>query len=236
LPEICRLTVFSLNPESVLNKDVISLTIPTLHLDDTVGQALQLMSEFHVEHLAVVAENKLAGLVYEDDLFNVQDEGSTLSELQSVFSTLSVRADNHFIAAVQMFNEYGLTVIPVVEGEQEFIGVIVHSDLFKQLAKQTGANEPGGIIVLELEKRGYSFSEISKLVETNDAYITQLNSYYDNTTETFIVTLKVNKFEISDIVATFQRYDYTVKYYFGEELYENELRNNYDHLMNYLNM
>jgi hypothetical protein len=54
--------------------------------------------------------------------------------------------------------------------------------------------------VLELEKRGYSFSEISKLVETNDAHITQLNSYYDNTSETFFVTLKINKFEISDIV------------------------------------
>jgi acetoin utilization protein AcuB len=136
----------------------------------------------------------------------------------------------------QLVSEYGLTVIPVIEGEQEFIGAIVQGDLFKQLAKQTGAGEPGGVIVLELEKRGYSFSEISKLVETNDAHITQLNSYYDNTTETFLVTLKVNKFEISDIVATFQRYDYAVKYYFGEELYENELRNNYDHLMNYLNM
>jgi len=219
-----------------LNKDVISLTIPTLHLNDTVGQALQLMAEFHVEHLPVVTDSKLAGLVYEADLLNMPDEGSTLAEIQSGFSNLMVRSDNHFLEAVQMFNEYGLTVIPVIEGEQEFIGAIGHTDLLKQLAKQTGANEPGGVIVLELEKRGYSFSEVSKLVETNDAYITQLNSYYDNTTETFIVTLKVNKFEISDIVATFQRYEYTVKYYFGEELYENELRNNYDHLMNYLNM
>jgi acetoin utilization protein AcuB len=225
-----------LNPESVLNKDVISLTIPTLHLDDTVSQALHLMAEFHVEHLPVVTDSKLAGLVYEADLLNVEDEGSTIGKTQTDLSRLKVRADNHFLEAVQMFNEYGLTVIPVVEGEDEFIGVIGHADLLKQMAKQTGANEPGGVIVMELEKRGYSFSEISKLVETNDAYITQLNSYYDNTTETFIVTLKVNKFEISDIVATFQRYDYTVKYYFGEELFENELRNNYDHLMNYLNM
>jgi acetoin utilization protein AcuB len=37
-------------------------------------------------------------------------------------------------------------------------------------------------------------------------------------------------------VATFQRYEYQVSYFFGEEEYENELRNNYDHLMNYLNL
>ena len=220
----------------MLNKDVISVAIPTLHLDDTAAQALQLMAEFHVEHLPVVVDDKLAGLVYEDDLIDITNENTPLSDLQSIFSKLVVKADNHFLEAVQLVNEYGLTVIPVIEGEQEFIGAISQADLFKQLAKQTGANEPGGVIVLELEKRGYSFSEISKLVETNDSQIIQLNSYYDNITETFLVTIKVNKFEISDIVATFQRYDYTVKYYFGEELYENELKNNYDHLMNYLNM
>ncbi|HKP32060.1 MAG TPA: CBS domain-containing protein [Chitinophagaceae bacterium] len=220
----------------MLNKDVISSTIPTLNLNDTVAEALQLMSEFRVEHLAVVADDKFTGVVYVDDLLNATDDTVTIATLQPVFSKLAVHADKHFIEAVQLVNEYGLTVIPVIEGELEFIGVILQTDLFKQLAKLTGANEPGGIIVLELEKRGYSFSEISKLVETNDAQITQLNSYYDNNSETFIVTIKVNRFEVSDIVATFQRYEYVVKFYFGEELYENELRTNYDHLMNYLNM
>jgi acetoin utilization protein AcuB len=90
--------------------------------------------------------------------------------------------------------------------------------------------------VLEMEKVSFSFTEISKLVETNDAQIIQLNTYTDAVSGNFYITLRINKAEISDIVATFQRYEYQVKYYFGEELYENELRNNYDHLMNYLNI
>ncbi|MEI9807195.1 MAG: hypothetical protein WDO16_04525 [Bacteroidota bacterium] len=48
------------------------------------------------------------------------------------------------------------------------------------------------------------------------------------------VTIRINKPDISDIVAAFQRYEYDVKYFFGEELYTNELRSNYDNLMNYL--
>ena len=48
------------------------------------------------------------------------------------------------------------------------------------------------------------------------------------------VTIRINKTEISDILATFQRYEYNVKYFFGEEQYANELRSNYDNLMNYL--
>jgi acetoin utilization protein AcuB len=51
-----------------------------------------------------------------------------------------------------------------------------------------------------------------------------------------VVTIKVNKIEISDIVATFQRYEYIVRYYFGEESYANELKENYNHLISYLNM
>lgn len=85
-------------------------------------------------------------------------------------------------------------------------------------------------MVLEMDQRNFVLAEISKLIETNDAQITQLNTSWDNASESFLVTIKINKFEISDIVATFQRYEYEVKYYFGEELYENELKDNYDHL------
>ena len=95
-------------------------------------------------------------------------------------------------------------------------------------------SEPGGLIVLEMESNQYSFNEISKLVETNDAQITQLNTSNDAETGMMQVTIRINKPEVSDIVATFQRYEYNVKYFFGEELYANELRSNYDNLMNYL--
>jgi acetoin utilization protein AcuB len=219
----------------VLNKELISATIPTLNLNDSVSQALELMSEFHVMQLPVVSEDKFMGLVFEDDLMDV-DEKATLQTISNHFSKVAVHANTHFIESVQVLNEYNLTVIPVVDKENEFLGSIAAVDLLKEMGKMTGASEPGGIIVLEMEQRNFSFSELSKLVETNDAQITQLNSYWDNGQGAFFVTLKINKFEISDIVATFQRYEYQVKYYFGEELYENELRNNYDHLMNYLNI
>jgi hypothetical protein len=95
-------------------------------------------------------------------------------------------------------------------------------------------HEPGGLIVLEIESNQYSFNEISKLVETNDAQITQLNTTNNPETGLMQVTIRINKPDVSDIVATFQRYDYNVVYYVGEEQYTNELRSNYDNLMNYL--
>jgi acetoin utilization protein AcuB len=214
---------------------LISSTIPTLNLEDPVAQALELMSEFHVSQLPVVDNEKYLGLVFEEDLMNV-DEKAVLKTIDTHFSKVAVNANSHFIEAVQTVNDYNLSIVPVVDKESEFIGVIPSDALLRELGKITGASIPGGVIVLEMEQRNFSFSELSKLVETNDAQITQLNSYWDNNSSAFLVTLKINKFEISDIIATFQRYEYTVKYYFGEELYVNELKSNYDHLMNYLNI
>jgi len=220
----------------MLNKEIISASIPSLHLNDPVSQALDLMADFHVTHLPVVVEDKLAGLVSEDALLNVEDDTTKLSQLQGTFSKTAARADAFFFEAVQMVNESALTVVPVITGESEYIGAITATDLLRQLGRTSGAGDTGGIIVLEMEKVSFSFSEISKLVETNDAQITQLNTYPDAASGSFYIILRINKLEISDIIATFQRYEYQVKYYFGEELYENELRSNYDHLMNYLNI
>ena len=219
----------------MLNKEIISSTVPALSPEDTVAQALELMSEFHVSQLAVVVQEKYLGLVFESDLLDL-DEAAVLSSVTDHFSRIAVHANTHIIEAIQASNDYNLTVVPVVEKENEFIGVIQSTDLLKYFGKITGASDPGGVIVLEMDQRNFSFSEISKLVETNDAQITQLNTYWDPQASAFFVTLKINKFEISDIISTFQRYDYQVKYYFGEELYENELKDNYDHLMNYLNI
>ena len=220
----------------MLNIQLISSSLPVLSLNDTVYHAQQLMADYHLMHLPVTHHETYIGLISEDDVLNATDDGQLLEQLEQQLLKLSVKASSHFLEAVQLCNSYGLSVIPVVEKEMEWVGAISSSDLLKYLGRMTGTDEPGGIIVLELEKANFSFSEICKLVETNDAQITQLNTFFDNQVQQLYVTIKLNRFEVSDIVATFQRYDYVVKYYFGEELYENELRINYDHLMNYLNM
>lgn len=219
----------------MLNKELISNDVPALRSQDTVLYALDRMNDLQLAQMPVVDNEQYQGLVFEDDLLN-QEEDIEIGALSNHFSQVSVKANRHFLESVQTSTDYNLSVVPVIENEKDFAGVILATDLLRQLGKITGASIPGGLIVLEIDQQNFSFAEISKLIETNDAQITQLNSYWDTAADAFYVTIKINKFEISDIVATFQRYEYSVKYYFGEEMYENELRNNYDHLMNYLSI
>lgn len=194
------------------------------------------MNDHHVSHLAVEEEDRYAGLVSEEGLLQAEDDTADLLELKGHLPMFFVNENEHFLKALQVAVDHRLSVIPVLGENAELMGVIGYREMLKVASDFMNVKEPGGLIVLEIESKHYSFSEISRLVETNDAQITQLNTLTDPQTGIMQVTLKINKTEVSDVVATLQRYEYTVKYYFGEELYENELRSNYENLMNYLKL
>lgn len=218
----------------MLTRELLSQTLPSLRLTDKVFQALQLMNDNHVTHLPIVDGEKFIGIISEDELMQAENDHTELSTLSQSFSDISVKEDEHFLKAVQLAADSGLSIVPVVTEENELIGTVAYNELLKFSSDFMSLSEPGGLIVLEMESNQYSFNEISKIVESNDAQITQLNTSNDAETGTMQVTIRINKPDVSDIVASFQRYDYTVKYFFGEELYANELRSNYDNLMNYL--
>jgi acetoin utilization protein AcuB len=217
----------------MLVNQLIANHYPTVEPDDKVSLALQLMDDFDILHLPVVDNNKYLGLICKDDLLDVEDSG-LLQFLMHDLITKSVKQTEHFLSALKLASLNSLSLVPVVNNEMEWVGAVTSQELLKAATIYTGAEDPGAVIVLEMERKSYSFGEISRLVETNDAHITQFNTYSEPETGLLIVNIKLNKLEVSDIISTFQRYEYSIRYFIGEEHYENELQYNYDHLMSYL--
>jgi CBS domain-containing protein len=216
----------------MLTRELISNSIPYLHKEDKVHHALQLMNDYHVAHLPVVENDSYLGIISEEQLLQ-SDDDDTLDELHITDGTTSVQANDHFLKAIQTAVINKLSVVPVVE-EKHLLGIVTYNDLLRNASNFMSLNEPGALIVLEMDSKNYSFNEINRIVESNDAQITQLNTFTNPESGMSQITIRVSKLEVSDIIGTFQRYEYNVKYYFGEELFENELRTNYDNLMNYL--
>jgi CBS domain-containing protein len=216
----------------MLTRDLISNSIPYLHKEDKVHHALQLMNDYHVAHLPVVENDSYLGIISEEQLLQ-SDDDNTLNELPITDGSTSVQGSDHFLKAIQTAVVNKLSVVPVVE-EKHLLGIVTYNDLLRNASEFMSLNDPGGLIVLEMDNKNYSFTEINRIVESNDAQITQLNTFTDPETGIMQVTIRISKLEVSDIISAFQRYEYNVKYYFGEELFENELRTNYDNLMSYL--
>ena len=220
----------------MLNNELINHAIPQLQLQDSISRALQLIQEYRLTHLPVVSGNKYLGMIGEDDLFDAGQENSSIGILQDNFITMAVREEEHFLTSLNCCNLFETNIVPVINQQNEMMGIITATDLLNALGRYSGSNEMGGIIVIEMDRSRFAISEISRIVESNDATILHLNTTFNAENSLLTVTLQLNKKEIATIVSSFERYEYTIVNYFGDEKFENEIHSNYRHLMSYLDI
>lgn len=214
---------------------LLESTMITVDLHDTVSHAMEMMDEARIEHIPVLDGLQYLGMVAFDELEDAESTAEVIS-LQHRFIKPFVRTGDHFLQALRVRTKFYIDQVPVVNEHNEWEGVIGMSKMLDQISLLSGVSESGSMIVLEVARHDYAPGEINRLVESNDAMIMQLNSIQDQHTGMIQVVLRINKEEVSDVVATFQRHEYNVLYYYGDESYDNSLQNNLDHLMNYLNL
>ena len=96
---------------------------------------------------------------------------------------------------------------------------------------------PVGILVLELNANDYSMAHIAHIVEDNDAKIMSSCVRPVADSVKIEVVLKINQTDLTSVIQSFQRYNYTIKASFhNNHRQEDVLRKNYDHFMLYLNV
>ncbi|HSN08882.1 MAG TPA: hypothetical protein VLS85_07580, partial [Hanamia sp.] len=184
----------------------------------------------------VVADGKFIGLISEEDLVDEENKNTTLDVYQTCFITAAVNSGFHFLKAASVYNLYHTSVIPVINENNDLLGTISSKALITEMGNFCGSSEFGAMIVLEIERSRFAISEINSIIESDGATILHLNVTPHSVPDLLEVTLQLNKKEIATIVATFERYEYSVVYYSGEELFENEININYNNLMNYLDI
>lgn len=219
----------------MIAKELISNLILPLIPQDRLSQALSMMSIYHVKHLAVVEQNNLLGILSEDDA-TTRDPETKVEEILLNKTYAFVTESDHVFEVLSRMAQNKLTVIPVVDNDEKFIGLITQEDLITYYANTFSFKEPGSIIVVESSRRGYSLSELARVIELENAAVISSFITSITNTEVVLITLKVNQQEISSIIAALERYDYKINASFSEDEYIDDLKDRYDQLMNYLNV
>ena len=194
------------------------------------------MVEFRIRHLPIVNEEQFLGLLAEDDLVAETDFQTAVGALALSLVNPYVREDQHIYDVIRLFHERHLTVVPVLDINQNYLGLITINALTGYFANLTAVDKPGGIIVLEINNKNNSLAHMAQIVESDNAQI--LSSYVSTFPDStrMEVTLKVNKQDISAIVATFLRYEYDIKATFNHTEDNDNAKDRYNSLMNYLNL
>ncbi|KPK81916.1 MAG: hypothetical protein AMS27_15065 [Bacteroides sp. SM23_62_1] len=221
----------------MLAKDLLSDIVPALRTSDTGLQALSWMDIFKISHLPIVNNQEFLGLISDQDIYdlNMADEPIGNHKL-SLFSPY-VYFNQHIFEVIELVSRLNLTVVPVLDKEKKYLGLITQTDLLHHFADLSALSNPGSIIELDLNINDYSLSEIARIVESNDAKILGLyiSSPEDSTKMT--ITIKLNITDITSIVQTFNRFNYDVKAsYLQSDEMDDLLNNRYELFMRYLSI
>lgn len=214
---------------------LVDKNLTPLAFSNTVAEALQWEQHHNATHVPVVTDEKFEGLISVQTLDLHMQKLDTLKSLESELLPASVSGYAHFLKAVSISNLYKSNIIPVVN-DGEYMGSIIELDLIHALGNFCGAEEYGALIVLEIDRQKLALSEINSIMESDGATILHFNASPITATPLLEVTIGLDKKELSTIIANLEQYQYKVLWYSGDDLMENELKDNYQNLMNYLDI
>ena len=194
----------------MLARELISDVVTALKTSDTGTMALSWMEVFRIKHLPIVNHREFLGLISDSDIYDLNNPDEPVGNHQLSLQKPFVNEGQHIYEVIELLSRLELTLVPVLNDEKQYLGVITQEDLTRKFAHLSAMQQPGGIIELEMNEHDYSLSEISQIVESNNARILSLYvaSSQDNTK--LRVTLKINFTDLTSIMETFDRYNYTV--------------------------
>ena len=215
----------------MIASSLLSNVVPVLKKEDTCVQALGWMDLFRVSHLPVLDGETYVGLLSDEIMYAHGSIHDSIGKLDIPREMTFVYEDVHMYDVIGVASSRLLSVVPVLNR------AILLTDILHNIDKLLCIDDPGGIIVLEVNKIDYSLAEVAQIVEYNEAKVLSCYVTCMPDSNKVEITLKVNMARIEPILDTFIRYRYVIKNTFvsGEEMNE-EMRDRYGQLLKFMEM
>ncbi|GAB3714664.1 hypothetical protein GCM10027592_54620 [Spirosoma flavus] len=221
----------------MLAAELIDPMIPTLKPTDSVGQALEWMQEHRVGQLVLTDLGEYRGILTEELLMDAVDEERAVSQIMRLFEQTYVQEDQHLLEVLGLVTQHQMEVVAVLNEERQYIGTISVNELLKQFTQELGVQEGGAILILSINERDYSMTEISRLVESNNVKI--ISSYFSSAAygmpDRSRLTIKLNRRDITPVIATLERFGYQIEAAFANTPIESIDQDRLNSLLRYLN-
>lgn len=216
-------------------RDLINYMIPPLKLSDDLDKVKQWMEELRVGELPVAEQGKYLGIVTEEMLINDMNNPAKVSDLSLLYQDSMIGENKHYFDVLKTAYRHGLRLVPIVDVNDQYIGVVSIENVVEAFAQGASVGTPGAIIILNINNRDYSLSEISRLIEQNGFRV--LSSHISENPEdrNFIrLTLKINAENIAHLLNVFETNGYDVSEAFGDGNIQDQDQERLDSLMKYL--
>jgi acetoin utilization protein AcuB len=184
-----------------MSHPVITIT-PQASLDD----AWQLMSQEKISRLPVVdKKGKMVGIITEKQIMRYSPSLATTLDVWEIKGAMSrmtvdkvmateviaITTDTPIEEAARIMIDNDISGIPVVENDQ-LVGMIAETDLFKAFLEVLGAREPGIRLTVLLAKTPGKLARLAQAICDAGGNIISLGTFLGISSEAGEVTMKVD--------------------------------------------
>jgi acetoin utilization protein AcuB len=221
----------------MIARELISDSLPSVKSTDRAGMVLDWMNEFKLNQLPIVDNGAYKGIITETAILDGADLDDPISELRfSGWDSAYVLHENHIYDAIDLMSNFKLEAIPVLDDDHQYLGVITLRDLSRTLGELFAVHEPGGVLVLEIPAYSYVLSEIGRIAESADAKVLSLYLSSLPGSKDLMLTLKLNVEDLTRVIASFERFEYSIVRSYQRVNPMNDYGRNIDTLMRFLDV
>jgi Mg/Co/Ni transporter MgtE len=213
----------------------ISKDIRPLALKDNIEKIRKSFREYPYSHLPIVEKKIFHGVISRQEIEIIESDSIKLNELRQLIEPFYVTENMNWFEVLQNFATYNTNVMPVLNAKKEYAGYYELDDFLNLFKCTPFLHEQGVILVVAKNVNDYSFSEISQIIESNNAKLLGvfISKIEDDVAH---ITLKLSPHDINNTLHSFRRYNYEILNEFEKDDYLDELNERSNYLQKYLNI
>lgn len=215
-------------------QDLVINDINPLNITDKISDLQMLFNQLTYSHIPIQKDGVYMGCISETDA-HCFDGAKIIGDCNYTIEGFFVRPTTNWLDVLEAFAQNDSNIMPVLDKNNLYLGYYELNDIMHLFNETPFFSEPGGILIVEKGIHDYSFSEISQIVESNDAklmgaFISKMDS------DLVRITLKIGNARLNEIIQTFRRYSYNIVSGHEDDSYIESLRERSQYLDKYLNM
>jgi len=171
----------------------MSTRLISLGPDDSLAQAKRLMKEHQIEHLPVIKDNKLVGIVSDRDVKRASASDATSLEVHEltylltrvkvkdfmISDPITVHVHDSIEDAALLMLEHKVSALPVLDDQKKVVAMLTQMDLFRALVLLSGVIHGGVQFALDLPDVPGSIKAPADIIRKHGGKIVSIFTSYE---------------------------------------------------------
>ena len=215
-------------------RDYIINDVKPLNVNDNIKDAQLLFNQLTYSHIPLKKDGIYMGCISENDAHCFESD-KPISEYLYTIEGFYARNNSPWLDVLESFAQNDTNIMPVLDKKNNYLGYYELNDIISLFNETPFFSEPGGILIVEKGYNDYSFSQLSQIVESNNAKL--LGAFISKMENDIVqITIKIGNSGLNDIIQTFRRYGYNIISGHEEDDFIKTLKERSDYLNKYLNL